>query len=349
MNLKNLKDKKVWVGLSGGVDSAVTAHLLKEAGAHVTGVFIKGWYPPGLPCTYKEDRRDAMRVAAHIGIPFITLDASEEYKKSVVEYLIHEYQEGRTPNPDIFCNKDIKFGVWYEEAIKKNIDFLATGHYARTENGCLFKAKDKTKDQSYFLYAVSKSVLRQVVFPLGIFQKSEVRALAKKAGLPVALKKDSQGICFLGSVSIEDLLRTHTSVLPGDALDESGKVIGIHKGAILYTIGERASLTHAPAGPWYVCKKDIEMNTIVVSKKETRPLIENKIYLSKTHFISEVQSNELLSAQYRYHGPVIEGTLAEDNSFFQLKNLLEERLAVGQSLVFYRGEECVGGGIIEFM
>src|SRR3989344_3929521 len=189
--------KKVFVGLSGGVDSAVAAALLKNAGARVTGVFIKGWYPPGLPCTWASERRDAMRVAARLRIPFATLDASEEYRKSVIDYLLAEYRAGRTPNPDVMCNREVKFGAFYRYAMEQGADSIAMGHYLGGE-----------KDQSYFLWAVSKDILAKTLFPVGEMEKGEVRALAKHFNLPVAEKRDSQGICFLGSVSVKDFLKS---------------------------------------------------------------------------------------------------------------------------------------------
>jgi tRNA-specific 2-thiouridylase len=238
----NVAGKRIFVGLSGGVDSAVTAALLQEAGAQVTGVFIKGWYPEGLPCTWAADRRDAMRVAAHLGIPFHTLDASSEYKKAVIDYLIREYGAGRTPNPDIMCNREVKFGAFYEFARSHGADAIATGHYARHEGGALLAGVDETKDQSYFLWAVAPEALAYALFPLGSMRKSEVRASAERLGLPNAAKRDSQGICFLGSVSMEDFLRAELPVAPGEAHDTEGVVVGRHEGALLATLGERVAL-----------------------------------------------------------------------------------------------------------
>src|SRR3989344_5514845 len=187
--------KRVYVGLSGGVDSAVSAALLQRSGASVTGVFIKGWYPPGMPCTWAAERRDAMRVAVRLRIPFRTFDASVEYKKEVIDYLLAEYRAGRTPNPDVMCNREVKFGAFYRYAMSEGADAIAMGHYRSGE-----------KDQSYFLWAVPKDVLNATIFPVGNLEKSEVRKLAKKFNIPVAEKKDSQGVCFLGSVSVKEFL-----------------------------------------------------------------------------------------------------------------------------------------------
>lgn len=344
--METIRGKKIFVGLSGGVDSAVSAALLQEAGANVVGVFIKGWYPEGLPCTWAEDRRDAMRVAAHLKIPFVTLDASTTYKKSVLEYLIREYQAGRTPNPDVMCNRDVKFGVFHIFAKEKGADAIATGHYAKTHDGRLFRGEDEGKDQSYFLWAVPALVLKTVLFPLGAQKKSNVRTLAKKFTLPVADKKDSQGICFLGPVSVDEFLAHELSIEPGHAYDEAGNEIGLHKSALLYTLGERIALFSAPSGPWYVLKKDLSKNELTVSKK--RSLIEetSTISIAETNWFNDVLPHTL-TAQYRYHGPKIDGTFNKTSGIFTTSTSPPEPIAAGQSLVLYHDNECMGGGIIE--
>jgi len=344
----NLRGKKVYVGLSGGVDSAVTATLLHKAGAIVTGVFIKGWYPPGMPCTWAADRRDAMRVAAHLHIPFVTLDASAEYKKGVIEYLLNEYRAGRTPNPDSMCNREVKFGVFYRYAMNAGADYIATGHYAQTKEGKLFRGVDAKKDQSYFLWAVPKEALHKTLFPLGGMKKEAVRAYAHNHHLPVAYKKDSQGICFLGSVSIEDFLRAEYGGLPGRAVTESGEDAGTHDGAIFYTIGERVSL---PQGPWYVRKKDIERNVLVVSHDRLLPSAESaiagdRVGLRETNWYTTPLPAGETAAQYRYHGTCVEGCIVDTGAGYVFAEPLHERIAAGQSLVVYQGEEVVGGGIV---
>src|SRR3989344_6056093 len=238
----DVKRKKIYVGLSGGVDSAVSAALLQQAEADVTGVFIKGWYPPGMPCTWAAERRDAMLVAARLHIPFETLDAREEYKKGVIDYLLSEYRVGRTPNPDVMCNKEVKFGAFYRFAKANGADAIATGHYRSGE-----------KDQSYFLWAVPKDILNATIFPVGQYEKEKVRALAKQFDLPVAEKKDSQGVCFLGSVSIDEFLK---------------KELGNDNPALLYTMGQRVGPDGLPSGakaekgPWYVVGKDVPKKEI---------------------------------------------------------------------------------------
>jgi tRNA-specific 2-thiouridylase len=347
---KQVKGKKVFVGLSGGVDSAVTAALLQEAGADVIGVFIKGWYPEGMPCTWAADRRDAMRVAAHLGIPFHTLDASEEYKKGVIDYLLTEYGAGRTPNPDVMCNKEVKFGAFYRFAKDHSADFIATGHYAQIDpiTSKLLRGVDEAKDQSYFLWAIPKETLEFALFPLGSMEKSETRILAKKFNLPVAEKKDSQGICFLGSISVEDFLRHELGSTNGVAVDSKGKRVGVHNGALLHTIGERVALEGAPSGPWYVMGKDIQKNELIVSNQKvntTASSVPLGIRFTNSNWFTNLQ-HTAITAQFRYHGKKIEGTLSVDASVFTPHEALEETPAAGQSLVFYVGDQCIGGGII---
>lgn len=308
----NLKGKKIYVGLSGGVDSAVSAALLQQAGAQVTGVYIKGWYPPDMPCTWAAERRDAMRVAARLGIPFQTLDASVEYKKYVIDYLLTEYRAGRTPNPDVMCNREVKFGAFYRFAKESGADAIATGHYTSGE-----------KDQRYFLSAVPKEILEATIFPVGHKEKSEVRKLAKKFNLPVAEKKDSQGVCFLGSISVEEFLK---------------KELGDDNPALLYTLGQRVS---RPGGPWYVVGKDVEKKEILVSK--TRAIDVPSILFRDANWFSE--PTRATEAQCRYRGPRIAGHIT--GYHFVTATTVSEAPAPGQAIVFYRDDELVGGGIID--
>lgn len=341
-----VKDKKVFVGLSGGVDSAVTAALLKDAGASVTGVFIKGWYPPGMPCSWSRDRRDAMRVAAHLGIPFKTLDASEEYKTGVIEYLVREYRAGRTPNPDAMCNREVKFGAFQRYAVAEGADFIATGHYARIvhdgRDARLLRGRSAAKDQSYFLWAVPKEALEMTLFPLGEYEKAQVRELARRFNLPVADKPDSQGICFLGEVSIEDFLREEFASEKGRAVDLSGAAVGEHDGAVLHTLGERVRLADAPPGPWFVVRKDMAKNELVVAKSIAEASTAGAVALLDSNWLREPREDAPYEAQYRYHGsriPVsVDGT--------RVRGEFPETPAPGQSLVIYDGDEVVGGGIV---
>lgn len=351
VNIPKIQGKRVYVGLSGGVDSAVTAALLQKAGAKVTGVFIKGWYPPGMPCTWAEDRRDAMRVAARLRIPFVTLDAREEYKRGVIDYLLREYRAGRTPNPDIMCNREVKFGAFYKHARSEGADYIATGHYAqlvqRDDGVSLLRGIDTGKDQSYFLWAVPKHALSQTLFPLGALPKSKVRALAKQYKLPNAHKRDSQGICFLGSISVEEFLKSEFGTDEGTATDEEGREIGIHNGVLLHTIGERVALTDAPPGPWYVIRKDISRNVLVVSRERAQEGAHaTEIALTETNWYIKPTDDMQVEAQYRYHGPLVNGTYSTTRDVFIPLSPLPEAIAAGQSLVLYDGEVCLGGGII---
>ena len=341
MDLKEVKGKRVFVGLSGGVDSAVSAALLKKAGAQVTGVFIKGWYPPGMPCTWAADRRDAMRVAARLHIPFRTLDAREEYKKGVIDYLLAEYAAGRTPNPDVMCNREVKFGAFYRYAREAGADAIATGHYRSGE-----------KDQSYFLWAVPKEALDATIFPVGGMQKETVRKLAVRFGLPVAAKRDSQGICFLGDVSVEEFLRSEFGETPGEAFDEGGREIGKHDGVLLHTIGERVALRGAPPGPWYVLAKDVAANTLTVGKERAGAPARapRSIAFGSANWLGDPART--VEAQYRYRGARVRGRLAYrqagvDGDRFVSDEPLPELPAPGQSIVFYDdGGILQGGGIM---
>lgn len=303
----DVKGKRIFVGLSGGVDSAVSAALLKEAGASVIGVFIKGWYPPGMPCTWAADRRDAMRVAARLHIPFLTLDASSEYKKSVIDYLLAEYNAGRTPNPDVMCNRDIKFGVFYRFAKEQGADAIATGHY-----------RSGDKDQSYFLWAVPKDVLSETLFPVGHMEKPRVRALAEKFNLPVAEKRDSQGVCFLGSISVEEFLR---------------KELKTDNPALLFTIGQKVNGK-------YVVAKNVEAREIALADMPRATGTTITFTDANWHRNPQVATE----AQYRYRGPRVKGRVT--GNAFVSDETLPDMPAPGQSVVFYAGGELVGGGII---
>ena len=330
----DVRGEKIYVGLSGGVDSAVSAALLKEAGAEVTGVFIKGWYPPGMPCTWAAERRDATRVAARLRIPFRTLDASAEYKTSVIDYLLAEYRAGRTPNPDSMCNKEVKFGAFFRFAMASGADYIATGHYRAGE-----------KDQRYFLWAVPRAVIGRTVFPVGEMKKEAVRALARRFDLPVAEKKDSQGVCFLGSVSIDEFLRSEFGEMPGRAFDEQGRPAGLHDGVILYTIGERVALREASgAGPWFVRAKDIAKNELVVGRTQLPGSADVSRIIPFTDANWFGEPSRATQAQCRYRGRRTEGRIEKD-TFISSAALLETP-APGQSIVFYRDDELIGGGII---
>jgi tRNA-specific 2-thiouridylase len=344
--MTDLAGKRVFVGLSGGVDSAVSAALLQRAGANVVGVFIKGWYPPGIACTWSEDRADAMRAAAHLGIPFHTLDASTEYKQGVIDYLLREYAAGRTPNPDVMCNREVKFGAFWRFAKERGADFVATGHYVQQEGGTVMRGADAAKDQSYFLWAVPKEALRDTLFPVGSFPKERTRERARQFGIPQAAKKDSQGICFLGSISVDDFLRSELGATRGVAVSEDGREVGTHDGAVLATLGERVAISGSSPGPWYVVRKDMLNNTLTVSHTQKSTQSTDAITLTETNWLQTIATDEVVQAQYRYHGPLVEGRVDTARSLFTPLIPIAEPLASGQSLVLYRKDELLGGGII---
>ncbi|HEX5456473.1 MAG TPA: tRNA 2-thiouridine(34) synthase MnmA [Candidatus Saccharimonadales bacterium] len=340
--------KKIFVGMSGGVDSSVTAALLKNKGYDVTGVYMKNWTRdiPGFECPWKEDYQDAKRVAVRLGIDLLIFDFEKEYKQKVVDYMIDEYRAGRTPNPDIMCNQEIKFKLFLDTALENGADLIATGHYSRTEQGKLLTAKNKSKDQTYFLYRVTEDALQKTLFPIGEFQtKDEVRALARKYGLPTAGKKDSQGICFVGKVGIKEFLSQYVKAKPGPIIDQEGKEIGEHEGAIFYTIGQRHGLNVGGGLPYYVTKKDMKTNTVYVTTDlSDKDLWSKEIVLTDLHWINEPpDKNKGYQARLRYRGPLVSCRLDAGKLV-----LGEEQRAVsaGQSAVLYDGDRVLGGAVI---
>lgn len=339
---------KVFVGMSGGVDSSLTAALLKEQGHDVTGVYMKNWSQdlPGMKCPWAEDLADAKRVAVQLGIDFKVFDFEKEYKSKVVDYMISEYELGRTPNPDIMCNQEVKFKLFLETALENGADMIATGHYARTKDGELLRAKDETKDQTYFLYRVDSPALTKTLFPLGDFLKSEVREMAKERGLYTASKKESMGICFVGQVGIREFLSQYVETKPGDIVDkQTGEVIGRHDGAIFYTLGQRHGLDVGGGMPYYVVGKDMSHNVVYVSQNINDDNIwRRQVEVENLHWINETpQPNEALHVRIRHRAPLVKGTLDHNGL-----SLDEPQRAVtsGQSVVFYRDEICLGGGIV---
>jgi tRNA-specific 2-thiouridylase len=339
----------VYVGLSGGVDSATSAAILKSLGYDVTGVFIKIWQPEFIECTWREDRLDAMRVCAALSIPFREIDLSEEYKKDVVDAMVADYKKGITPNPDVLCNEKIKFGAFLQWALKEGADMVATGHYARTRDGELLRAIDPAKDQSYFLYRISSEDLRKVLFPIGEMRKSDVRDAAHAFGLPVAEKRDSQGLCFVGEVSMRDFLRRFITVKNGKVLDTNGTVIGEHDGAALYTIGQRHGFTLANGpsdGAHYIIAIDTDKNTMIVSR-DRDDAARASAHLRDMHWIGEAPAFPLrANVQTRYHETPIVAEISEDSDGIVCDFEHPHIASPGQSLVIYDGDACLGGGII---
>lgn len=354
--MKNQSKGKIFVGLSGGVDSSVSAALLQEAGYDVTGVFIKGWYPDWMECTWRDDRLDAMRVAVKLGIPFLTLDLEKEYKEEVVDYMIAEYRAGRTPNPDIMCNKHVKFGAFLDWALAQGADFIATGHYAQIgPDNTLLSGRDDGKDQSYFLWTLTKKQLSHILFPVGHMQKDEVRKLAKKFDLPTAEKRDSQGVCFMGQVDIEEFLSHYIPKGRGDVLDESGRVIGYHNGATFLTLGVRRGFTVTEKTPddkpYYVIARDVGKNTITISHRAadgTLPTEKKEYSLSSVNWIGGApKSGKKYRARVRHLGELLPCMVEIVNPHeAEIGFDIPIIIASGQSAVIYDGEICLGGGII---
>ncbi len=342
--------------MSGGVDSSVAALRLKQQGYEVVGVFIKVWHPDFLVCNWEQERLDAMRVAAHLEIPFLTCNAEKAYKDDVANYFISEYSAGRTPNPDVMCNRYVKFGAFLDFARDNGADYIATGHYAQKVIGTtqeeLHRGVDTNKDQSYFVYSLSKEQLAFTLLPVGDTTKDIIRAEAAKAKIPTATKKDSQGVCFLGHIDIKEFLSHYVDLEPGCVLNTAGDVIGTHEGSLIYTVGQRHGFTvttHTEKrDAYYVVSKDTENNTITVS--ETKPLLEATKHL----ILSNLQLREKpvvgmeLEAQTRYRQqPFLVRVVSVESYRLELEVLTEtDAAASGQSCVLYQGSLCLGGGII---
>lgn len=350
------KNGKVFVGLSGGVDSSVAALRLLREGYDVTGVFIKVWQPDFLSCNWEAERLDAMRVAAHLEIPFLTCDAEKEYRENVGEYFIREYEAGRTPNPDVLCNQFVKFGAFLEFAKKHGADFVATGHYAQKQtNGkvTLHRGLDTKKDQTYFLWSLNQEQLNQILFPIGNSTKTTIRKEAKAAKLPTALKKDSQGVCFLGHIDIPEFLSYFLDLEEGDVLNRKGEVIGKHKGALVYTVGQRhgfsISANSEKTLPHYVRDRNLEQNSITVSTKKPSIQPGECFVLTNVNLISNLEVGDNVEAQFRYRQtPFIVEVISKHKESITIKPLqIINKPATGQSCVLYKASKCLGGGIIK--
>jgi tRNA-uridine 2-sulfurtransferase len=350
------KTQTVFVGLSGGVDSSVAALRLKKQGYNVVGVFIKVWHPDFMVCNWEAERLDAMRVAAHLDIPFLTCDAEAAYRDEVAHYFIEEYKAGRTPNPDVLCNKEVKFGAFLRFAKEKGADFIATGHYVQRVEGKrtaeLHRGVDTRKDQSYFLWSLSQDQLDTTLFPVGNSEKSVIRAEAAKAKIPTATKKDSQGVCFLGHIDIKEFLSHYTTLNDGEVHDGDGSVIGRHSGALIYTLGQRHGFTltnrdTARAG-MYVVGRNLEKNTITVAKEKLTTTGSEEFVLQNVVLRREVTVGDILEAQFRYRQTPFEIKItARTTNTLTLQPLEEvETPAAGQSCVIYDQNHCLGGGIL---
>jgi tRNA-specific 2-thiouridylase len=389
------KKLTVFVGVSGGVDSSVAAALLKDQGYNVVGVFIRTWTPDFIECTWRDERRDAMRVCAHLGIPFLECDAEEAYKKNVADYMIEEYKKGNTPNPDVMCNREVKFGVFWDFAKKRGADFIATGHYARVllsqgslqsslslprsarraptpvafQGPCeLHTGVDRSKDQVYFLWILKQEDLEHTLFPIGHLEKTDVRKKALKYNIPVAAKKDSQGVCFLGPLDMKDFLKHYIKseegkvlnvngpACPHDNSGAGGEIIGTHDGAVFFTLGERHGFrlmdNTKRDEPLYVVSKDIKNNTITVSARPCLAddsLLRRTVLCSKTNWINDIPKKDHgYKAQIRYHGELLNCKImvatGQTCKISFEKDVLVDK---GQSIVVFDGEVCLGGGVVE--
>ncbi len=341
---------KVYVGMSGGVDSSLAAALLVEQGHDVTGVYMKNWTRdlPGMQCPWAEDLADAKRVAVRLNIPFKVFDFQDEYKHLVVDYMIREYSAGRTPNPDIMCNQEVKFKLFLDAALADGADMIATGHYARVEDGHLLKAADNNKDQTYFLYRITESALQKTLFPIGAFSsKNEVRAEAEKRHLTTAAKRDSQGICFVGSVGIREFLSQFVDTKPGSIIErETDRILGQHDGAIFYTFGQRHGLNIGGGLPYYVVGKDMTKNEVYVSTNlNDSHFWAETVQLTDIHWINRTaEIGKTYQIRVRHRAPLVDAELMDDTT---VKIARPERaVAAGQSIVFYENDTVLGGGIV---
>lgn len=339
---------RVYVGMSGGVDSSVAASLLVEQGHDVTGVYMKNWSQdlPGMHCPWAEDVADAKRVAVGLGIDFRVFDFENEYRQRVVDAMVAEYQAGRTPNPDVMCNQEVKFKLFLDAALEQGAEMIATGHYARTRGGQLLRAVDSSKDQTYFLYRVRTEALEKTLFPLGEYTKSHVRELAHERGLWTANKKESMGICFVGQVGIREFLSEYVETVPGDIIDvETRAVIGKHDGAVFYTLGQRHGLNIGGGLPYYVVGKDMARNEVYVSQRLNAEALWNKeMALQDIHWIAGVPPTGTYDIRVRHQAPLVKAQL--QGAALQFEEA-QRAVSPGQSVVVYDGDVCLGGGIVK--
>lgn len=351
-----MKNKKVVLGMSGGVDSSVAAILLKNQGFDVIGVFMRNWADDGI-CTAADDYMDVVKVASALNIKYFTVNFEKEYRDQVFSYFLREYKKGRTPNPDVMCNTEIKFKAFLNYALNFDADYIAMGHYARTKtiNGrtYLCRGADKNKDQSYFLSRVKEDALKRTLFPVGDLQKSQVRQIAKDYKLSTADKKDSTGVCFIGERDFNKFLDQFLFTRPGKIVDIDGNVLGKHSGLIHYTIGQRRGIGIGGIGsgePFFVADKDLKNNLLIVAQGEKNPALYKKIFEVEDLFWinDEVKFPLNISVKIRYRAKDEEAVLEtkEGKYFVNLKNPLKG-ITPGQVAVFYNDEICLGSGIIK--
>lgn len=356
--------KKVVIGLSGGVDSSVAAYLLKKEGYDVVGLFMRNWDSmlnndiegnpnDGPICPQEEDYNDAIKVAKHLGIPIHRIDFIKEYWDDVFTYFLDELKKGRTPNPDLMCNKYIKFDLFKKEARRLGADYIATGHYARMDDGRLLRGIDDNKDQTYFLAQVDKENFSDVLFPIGHLTKPEVREIADEIGLPTAKKKDSTGICFIGERNYQKFLHNYLKPNPGDIIDvQTNEVIGTHTGLMNYTIGQRRNVgISGHKDKHYVAGKNVEKNILYVAfGEDPKYLYSDSCTITNINFISDKRPTEC-TAKFRYRSKDVNVKLkyVNDDEILVSYKDLTAGVTPGQACVLYDGEECLGSGIIDIV
>lgn len=359
MMTKTPVETRIVVGMSGGVDSSVTALLLKQQGYDVVGIFMKNWDDTdefGV-CTATEDYEDVSRVASQIGIPYYAVNFEKEYWEKVFKYFLEEYTAGRTPNPDVMCNKEIKFKAFLDHAMTLGADYVATGHYARVAHDAdgskLLRGVDQNKDQTYFLNQLTEAQLSKTLFPLGELQKHEVREIAREHHLATADKKDSTGICFIGERNFKEFLSQYLPAKPGEIRTIDGELKGTHDGLMYYTNGQRQGLgIGGPGGPWFVCGKDLEHNILYVAPGyEHQSLYSEGLRAVKLNWINGLpsESDFRCTAKFRYRQsdcPVSVHIDQEDRVTVMFDEP-ERAITAGQSVVFYDGDVCLGGGTID--
>jgi tRNA-specific 2-thiouridylase len=347
-----MEKKTVVLGMSGGVDSSVSAYLLKEQGYNVIGLFMKNWQEEDSSCSAEKDFEDVVSVCSKLDIPYYTVNFMQEYQEKVFSSMIRDFEKGLTPNPDILCNQEIKFKLFFEKALKFDADFLATGHYAQTKEGKLYKGLDPSKDQTYFLAGVQKKVLEKVLFPVGALHKKQVKEIAHQLGLGVDLKKESMGICFIGKKDFRPFLQKYLERKVGPIQTLDGKTVGEHEGVVFYTIGQRKGLKiGGSAFPYYVCKKDINNNILYVAQKEHHPAL----YSDKLIAFSPTWTDHIpiigssIKAKIRYRQEDQACTIEKiENDLLWVKFEKPVRAATpGQTIVFYDNDECLGGATIQ--
>lgn len=371
-----MRNKTVLVAMSGGVDSSVAALLMKKRGFNVIGAFMKNWSDTKNDlgeCRWKDDRREAMKIASILNIPLITLDFEKQYRKMVVDDMFKLYKKGMTPNPDVDCNNKVKFPLLWKAAKKLGADFLVTGHYARirkTKKGFeLLRGKDESKDQSYFLYRLNQNDLKHSMFPIGDYTKKQIREIAKKHHFPNHDRKSTVGICFIGKINLKKFLKKRIYPKKGKILDPEGNLVGYHDGIYYYTIGQRLGprygieierLAHVKGKKnkeqvkrWYVARKDLKKNVIIAAPEGHKVLLRKDIILKNPHWINEVPKTRKYSvkARIRQVGELLPSKIFYDKKLKHFRVILNKAItgvSEGQAIVLYKGKRCFGGGVISF-